>query len=242
MWSGGTDAAGAAPTPNPGRASTPGRRSRSGNGTSGPIPAPHLSGYLRAVTSTDQRLEAREARRKNLEHRQTKVIGSIAAVMAVLALLGALNWAGILPSPFTREFSEEVKGVDALAVACPPADALPVPLNEITAAVYNAAGEEGLAGSRADVLTSYGVEVAAVGNWPEDSEVPTRLIAGPSGLTQAYTLARLFDGAIVTADERADPSVDIVLGVGHGEILAPHNVELLPQDEPFIAPEGCRGV
>ena len=57
-----------------------------------------------------------------------------------------------------------------------------------------------------------------------------------------FSLSGLFDGAIVTADERADPSVDIVLGVGHGEILAPHNVELLPQDEPFIAPEGCRGV
>lgn len=191
------------------------------------------------MTTTDQRLQAREARRKHLEHRQTLVIGTIAAVMAALALLGALNWAGILPSPFARDFTREPTGADSLTVACPPHGALPVPLNEISAAVFNASGQAGLARARAEALTSYGVAVKSVGNWPEDSGVPTRIIAGPTGLAQAYTLARLFEGAIVTADDRADESVDVVLGVGHGEILAAPDVETLPQDVPFPDPEGC---
>lgn len=158
--------------------------------------------------------------------------------MAVVALVSALVWTGVLPA-LQPAFSRAETGPESITVACPPADATPLPYDQVTANVYNGSGEEGLAGTTADALRANGISVGTVGNWPDSAPVPAMIVAGDDGLTQAYTLARLVPESVVTTDDRDGTAVDLVLGKAGTPPLTPDAAAALTTGEPFIAPQGC---
>lgn len=190
-------------------------------------------------TGSAPRTETRRERRERLSARHTVVLTITAIALAVVLLLAGLNWLGVLPSPFNREFSRTPSGVEAVTVTCPPPDATPVPFGDVTVNVFNGAGAEGLAGSTAEQLTALGFATGTVANWPEDSNVPALIVAGPAGLAHAYTLALAVPDALVTADSRTDTSVDLVLGVNAPALVTPEVAATLPTDQTFVAPADC---
>lgn len=193
--------------------------------------------YRWAVTTSHPHT-VREDRRRETDQRR-KVLGGVAAFLLVLALLAALTWTGVLPSPFTRDFSREATGTAAVEVACPPGGASPVPLTEISAHVLNGSGIEGQATRTAEGLTALGVTVTGTANWDGHSDLATLIITGEEGLVHAYTLRTVLPEAVVTSDGRSGQEVDVVLGEDSPLPLTPEAAPQLPQGEAFHAPADC---
>lgn len=87
---------------------------------------------------------------------------------------------------------------------------------EISVNVYNATGRQGLAGSTADALATYGYTIAGFDNDPLGATVEVVDIRhGAEGAdAAAYLQQELFPNAQLVPDEREDDSVDLVLGDG----------------------------
>lgn len=191
------------------------------------------------TVETVETMETRAERAQRLSARHTVVLTVTVSVMAVFMVLAGLNWLEILPSPFARDFSRAPTAVETIEIACPPADALPVPFDQVTVNVYNGAGAEGLARSTAEQLAMLVFQTGEIANWTERSPVPALIISGPDGLAHAYTLALTVPEAMVTPDSRKGESVDLVLGNNAPALVTPDVAATLPLDQPFVAPQGC---
>jgi hypothetical protein len=104
-----------------------------------------------------------------------------------------------------------------------PTPTVPAPA-QVTVNVYNATGRAGLARSTAAELRRRGFRVAAVANDPLGRAVRgvAEVRSGPRGAAAAVTVqAQLGEGAAAVRDQRADASVDLVLG-GAYQRLRPH--------------------
>ncbi|MFC7404397.1 LytR C-terminal domain-containing protein [Georgenia alba] len=188
--------------------------------------------------------EARAARRRRLQQRQTVIFGGLVTILLVLALIAGAMWSGLLPSPFARDFSREEPSEEPVVQPCPPEDATPLDLGSITAVVYNGTDRNGLAGETGEALSRAGVLVNDAANWPEGAfEGAVQIITGPQGVTAAYSLARLFPGSVVSlADGRENEAVDVVLGAEYEAMLTPDEIAALDPEEPLAGPEDCRPV
>ncbi|UNX55212.1 LytR C-terminal domain-containing protein [Georgenia sp. TF02-10] len=197
-----------------------------------------------SATSTDDAAQRRAARRRRLQQRQTVILGGLVTVLLVVGLVALAMWTGLLPAPFSREFSAEEEETTAAVQPCPPPDAVPVELASVTANVYNGTDRPGLAGDTGNALTALGVVVNQTANWPDGSYPGTvQIVTGPAGVTAAYSVARVFPDAVVTLDSaREDESVDVVLGAGHQGMLSQEQVDQLDPAAPLVAPEGCQPV
>src|SRR5690606_2527668 len=87
-------------------------------------------GYGSAVSSIDAKRahEAREARRRHLQQRQTVIFGSLIAGLLVIGLGAGAVWAGILPAPISIPIQSPEPDDLAPPAPCPPEGALPVPM------------------------------------------------------------------------------------------------------------------
>lgn len=179
----------------------------------------------------------RALRRRHLTQRQTIVFGSLGVVLAALLVAGIgvfYNW---VPAPFDPDFTDlGAEEAAAIVVPCPAPGALPVPMDQITANVYNGTSTSGLAASTAGALQGTGVATAVVGNYPGGSyDGAVLLVAGRDGIAPAYTLASMFPGATVELDPtRATPMVDVILGPGFEGTVA-------SELDPEVALEGLEG-
>lgn len=166
--------------------------------------------------------------RKRIQQRQTVIFGTISAILATLLLLGILFWTGLVPFPFDREFS--VKEDAAAAPApCPSEGITAVPLEQITARVYNSTSRTGLAGDVGDKLAATGVVVADKANWNGDKvSDAAMLVTGPAGVDAAYTLRAYIPNAIIQLDPASESNVvDVVLGTAWEDVVsAPTEEEL----------------
>lgn len=79
-----------------------------------------------SATSTDDAAQRRAARRRRLQQRQTVILGGLVTVLLVVGLVALAMWTGLLPAPFSREFSAEEEETTAAVQPCPPPDAVPV--------------------------------------------------------------------------------------------------------------------
>jgi hypothetical protein len=184
----------------------------------------------------------RAARRRHLQQRQTLVFGILITAMLAVALVAAAVWSNVIPSPFARPFSSPEPTEAATANApCPPADALPAPFNEITANVFNATDQTGLAARTASGLAQFGVVISQEANYAGSFEGVANVVSGPRGLQAAYTVVELLPGATVTLDGRDDATIDVVLGGAFSEIPAPEAAPVDPE-VPLTPPPGCTPV
>jgi len=188
--------------------------------------------------------DARQARRRRLQQRQTVIFGGLVTILLVLALIAAAMFTGLVPSPLQREFSSP-EPTDDVVVPCPPQDATALDLGSITANVYNGTDRAGLAGETGESLSRAGVLVnQEPANWPQGSyEGTAQIVVGAEGVVAGYSLARLFPGSVVSLDDgREDETVDVVLGAEYDSMLSQDEIDQLEPDEPLQAPEDCEPV
>ena len=184
----------------------------------------------------------RAARRRHLQQRQTLIFGILITALIAVALVAAAMWGNVIPSPFSRPFSSPAPtDAAAPAVPCPPADALPAPFSEITANVYNATDQNGLAARTASGLAQYGVVISQESNYGGSFDGVASVVSGPRGLQAAYTVAAIIPGATVQLDGRDDATVDVVLGGAFSEVPPPEAAGL-DLEQPLAPPPGCSPV
>ncbi|MFD4659285.1 LytR C-terminal domain-containing protein [Kitasatospora sp. NPDC058444] len=93
----------------------------------------------------------------------------------------------------------------------------------VTVNIYNATTKAGLAGRTAEEFKKRGFVIGKVGNAPAelDKKVPgtAQVIAGPAGAGAGTLVGSQIAGAAVTADARADATVDFVIGDSYNALL-----------------------
>jgi hypothetical protein len=193
--------------------------------------------------ATDEAALRRAARRRRLQQRQTVVLGGLVVILLVAALIAGAMWSGLLPAPFSRDFSREEPTGQQVVQPCVPGGAVPVDLGSVTANVYNGTDTAGLAATTAEALGAAGVLINQQANWPQGSyEGVAQIVTGPLGVSAGYTVARLFPESVVTLDARTDESVDVVLGSGYTKMLSADEIAALDPAAPLTSPEGCQPV
>ncbi len=177
-----------------------------------------------------------------MQQRQTVIFGTLVAALLLVGLLGGAVWSGVIPSPIDIPVNsgEPAPTPEPIAPPCPPADTTPVAYADISANVLNGTDEQGLASRTAATLQNRGVEV---GNLADGTPYggAVQITTGPLGVTAAYTLAGLFNGAQIVLDDREDATVDVLLGEAFEGVLSEGEVTLDPE-APIPAPEGCRPI
>jgi hypothetical protein len=190
-------------------------------------------------TGANDSVRRRAVRRRHLHERQAVIFGTLITALMAAGLLGVGVYFGAIPAPFNVPFATPSSDV---AAPCPPEGALPVPYDQITVNVYNGTTRTGLAGATAGELAARGLVIGATGNETRGGYDGTVLIrTGPAGLAGAYTVAAIFDGAVVVLDARADATVDVTVGASFDSARPPEQAALDPA-VPLTPPEGCAPV
>lgn len=185
--------------------------------------------------------QQRALRRRHKHERQAVIFGSLVAGLALAGFGATAVYTGAMDAPFLdRSFttpSPEPTGT-ALIVPCPPEGAVAVTPAEIATNVLNSTGQIGLAASTAREVAANGMGVLTTGNYAGVAVVGTaELHFGVAGLAAAYTLAAHIDGAVLSLDQRADASVDLIVGDQWTGFLAADQVTLAPGAPLEAAPE-----
>jgi hypothetical protein len=187
----------------------------------------------------DDAVKRRALRRRHLHERQAVIFGTLITALAAAGLLGLGVWFGAIPTPFDVPFHTASPSQPFVAQPCPPADATPVAYEDITVTVYNGTTRVGLAADTASELSARGLGIAGTDNDPEGAYSGFTLVrAGTPGLAQAYTVAAIFPGAVVSLDDREDSTIDVTLGSEYDGMSTPEEAALDPET-PLAAPEGC---
>ncbi len=160
--------------------------------------------------------QQRALRRRHKHERQAVIFGSLVAGLALAGFGATAVYTGAVDAPFLdRGFTTpSPEPTAAAAVApCPPEGAVAVTPAEVGINVMNGTGQQGLAATTAQELAARGMGVLSTGNYTGSAITDAAEIRfGVSGLSAAYTLAAQIDGAALALDQRADASVDLIVG------------------------------
>ncbi|WP_277050621.1 LytR C-terminal domain-containing protein [Ruania albidiflava] len=190
------------------------------------------------MSTQQSRARARAARRRHLQQRQTVIFGTLIAAMLVVGLAAGAMWVGILPSPFSVAIRSPEPSTSAATVPCPPDGATFLPLEDITANVLNGTSRAGLAASTSDALSNHGITVDQESNAEAPYSGTVQIVAGAEGLAAAFTIAELFEGAVIETDSRGGATVDVVLGANFEALRAEDEIAIDP-DAPIPAATDC---
>lgn len=104
----------------------------------------------------------------------------------------------------------------------------------VTVNVYNGTARTGLAAAVAGALEYKGFKVATVDNDPLGKTIETvgEIRAGPTGAAGAALVSQRLVGARVVRDDRADASVDLVLGKRYRALSTPPKVTVTKATTP----------
>ena len=194
------------------------------------------------TTTTEDPARRKLVRRRHLLQRQSIIFGSIGVILAMLALAALGVFLGVLPPPFSSDFTDLKAQEEAQQFTpCPDAGALPVTYDQVTANVYNGSDTAGLAASTSTALAGAGVVIGTQANYAAGSfPNATLIVTGASGVSGAYTVAALFPGAEIMFDPaRTDATIDVVLGETFDAMLDPATSSLDPT-LPLVGLEGCQ--
>lgn len=163
-------------------------------------------------------------RQRRGRRRRGRALGGLLAV----AVLGGGGF-GLWQSDWLKPLTELAGGgTEVSAAACTPPPAPPtlppaLPASAVTVNVFNGTGRLGLAAEVATELRTRGFVVGQVSNDPL-----ARTVAGTAELRHsldggaaARTLAAQIQGATVAPDQRADSSVDLVMGTAFLGMVTP---------------------
>ncbi|GGO94701.1 LytR C-terminal domain-containing protein [Actinomyces gaoshouyii] len=192
--------------------------------------------------------DPRSEYRRHLQHRQKVVIGSVLVALAIVLVTSIGVHTGLLPS-YDPGFSADPKAsATSVAQPCPPAGATTVDLTTIQVRVYNGTQNAGLAGVVGDSLERAGMTILERSDWPNgDYNGDVAISTSRAGLTNAYSLARAFNGiVIVLLDTNRDPtdtSVSVIIGTDYTSgLMSPNAIGELTAGESIKAPSSCTSV
>lgn len=164
----------------------------------------------------DEAARVRLARRRRLLHRIVIVVLAGLLLAAALFAVAVLRGWIVLSEP---ELSPEV------SAECPAGPFSYQPPETVTVNVYNTTPTPGLATQVAEALAARGFAVGTVGNNVINREDMTAVVvSGPSGEASAFTLQQQIPGTQYLQDDRADTSVDVVLGSAYTELVPAESV------------------
>lgn len=180
-----------------------------------------------------------------MHERQAVVFGLLVAFLAITGIGALAVYSGAVEPPFDRTFSSP-KVDDAIADAkapCLPEGTLPIPFSDVQVRIFNASGKGGMAAANEQILESRGFTVTLVGDLQtpagkSTTQGSTQISFGATGVAQAYTLAAHYQDAVLVLDDRADASVDVVLGENFVNLVDEELVEIDPA-APLANPAGC---
>ncbi|MCW2130916.1 LytR C-terminal domain-containing protein [Arthrobacter sp. VKM Ac-2550] len=161
----------------------------------------------------------------------------------VLTLLVALIIAAVLTALAVVRGDFKIPGwshTPAPEATCPAAVHEYPPTDSITVNVYNGTQEEGLAGQTSGLLAKRGYQIGEVASKRiSHSGVTAVVISGPAGEANAFNLQRNIPETEYVADQRADASVDVVLGKEFKQLVPEDRVDLTagPLSCPRLSPE-----
>lgn len=143
---------------------------------------------------------------------------ALAAILALLVGLGVGWWLG------GRDTGVQGGASTTSPPACPTPEPLPAPAT-VTVTVLNATGKSGLARKTATELEDRGFAIGEVDNATEKITGVAEIRYGPTGERGAVLLAANVAGtAALVADDRADATVDLILGPQYAGLAAPTEV------------------
>lgn len=190
------------------------------------------------MSTQQSRARARAARRRHLQQRQTVIFGTLIAAMLVVGLASGAMWVGILPSPFNVAIKSPEPTASGATVLCPPDGATFVPLADITANVLNGTSRAGLAASTSADLADRGLTIDQEANAEARYVGDAEIVAGIEGMAAAFTVAELFNDAIIEMDSRGGTTVDIILGQDFEALRDQAEIAIDPE-APIPAAAGC---
>lgn len=175
---------------------------------------------------------ARRPRRGRARRRVAAAV--LAAVVAVAGGWGV--WTYVL-APADGDLAPRT------AVSCPPPEPTPtvVPAAQVKVNVYNATKRRGLAARVAGELKRRGFAVGKVDNDPAKRAVtgPAEVRHSSAGAGAARTVAAQVGAVVAVPDQRADSSVDLVLGAAFARLQPPEVAAAALTPTPRPRPSGC---
>ncbi|HZK06167.1 MAG TPA: LytR C-terminal domain-containing protein [Actinomycetaceae bacterium] len=190
------------------------------------------------MSTTDREYARGKAERKRrLQQRQTLFFGSIILVLVMFLLISWLQWNGMIPSPFEREFTSEPGPQISERIACPADGTVQIAANEISAVVLNSTPTGGLAGHVAEALADSGVQIQQIGNW-EYSVVsaPGVIEVGPEGHAAGFSLQMLLPGFPVMEVDREGTEATVIIGTQFQSVGDPAGLQ---PGQPVPIPGEC---
>jgi hypothetical protein len=152
------------------------------------------------------------------------------ATVLTLLVVAALGVTGVWWFLLRSDSGGKGSAAPCTTVA-PTATAVPVPTTSVAPGalkvnVYNATERNGLARTVANDLKTRGVTLGQITNDPLHKAVtaPAEVRYGAAGSAEAAYLALWVPGAILVQDQRADTTVDLVLGTGYAALATPDQV------------------
>lgn len=177
------------------------------------------------------------SRQKAAQERQTAIFGIMFSTLAILGLIGGLQYSGLVEMPFfNRPFSTEPPP-EPLKVPCPVEGALPVTPSETTVNVLNGSSRVGLASQSASALGALDYAIGETANASEPVDGVGQIVFGELGVSAAYTiLAHLPEAQMVFLSTRQTATVDLILGQDFDHL---DTALSLDATAPLTGVEGC---
>ncbi len=140
--------------------------------------------------------------------RRALILTGLGILLTALIIGGLILWS-------SRDDTPTTKAAPAATCSAPPAG--------ITVNVLNATSRAGIAGITADALRAQKFTVGEATNAPAGTRVkaPAEIRHGTKGADGAAVLARYVPGAALVKTERADTTVELVIGEAFGAVQAP---------------------
>lgn len=147
------------------------------------------------------------------------IFGLLVAFLVITGIGALAVYTGAVDAPFNKGFTT-IRVDDELAEVkspCLPEGTLPVAYAEVQVRVFNGTGKGGLGAANQEILTKRGFTVVLLGDLEDSTganitQNVTQISYGLAGVAQAYTLAAHYPSPVLVLDDRADATVDVVLG------------------------------
>jgi hypothetical protein len=169
--------------------------------------------------------------------RQRNTGRHLRAAVTLLVLVGFVSFAALYG---WRAITGEAADEDAAAQQClPAAPADGPPPGEVQVNVYNATTRSGLASSTAGELRERGFVILDVANDPLARQIDgtAEVRANPAQQAAANVVLAQLPDAVFVPDQRAEPTIDLVLGDAFQSLAVPLPPEPEPAAEGEAAPE-----
>lgn len=193
------------------------------------------TGWTQEDEDRYQERRQRALQRAKVRRRQSISFVVIVLVVILIGVLGAAINQGVISLPFG--------GASTAATACPPPPEATAALpEEVSVRVLNATGTRGLAARVSQDLTARGYSVVETGNAPPDKRGfpdSAQIHHGPEGLAEAQSVQVQIPGSVLVADDRADGTVDVLIGDGFAELAPAEEAAAALQPSAAASPPGC---